>query len=173
MREGASTAERPKLGRPAKPKDTPSLSSNTKSGQSGILEKNSNAASASTVRGDSAGTTDSRQQNNVDISNSRPITDRENSLPPNRPIRARNGNPPKKTARIQTSKPPNPNGPIVTREMMDQWSPEVFQAAGSPDFTVREPRTTRNPSPNYVGAIWSASESEIATLNAQISGLRY
>ena len=39
-------------------------------------------------------------------------------------------------------------GPVITREAFDKWSPEVFRAAGSPDFT-RPQRSTRNPSPKY------------------------
>ena len=154
MREGASTAERPKLGRPAKLKDAPSLSSNKTESAQSELSKNSNAVSPSTVLGDTAGTTDSRQQTSVDIADSRPISEREISLPPNQPITDRNRFPSEKTARIQTADLPR----------------GAARTGSSSNFIPRGVRTTRNPSPNYVGAIWSASESEIAVLNAQISG---
>ena len=39
-------------------------------------------------------------------------------------------------------------GPIISREMFNKWSPDVFRAAGSPDF-MRPRRSTRNPNPNY------------------------
>ena len=37
-------------------------------------------------------------------------------------------------------------------------------------FPTRAARSTRNPSPNYVSSIWSASENDIALLNKQIQG---
>ena len=65
-----------------------------------------------------------------------------------------------KGAKIQTenfetlsSKRPHPDyikkGPIITREMMDQWTPEMLS---SPQ-TSRPVRKTRNQNPNYVDAI--------------------
>ena len=72
---------------------------------------------------------------------------------------------PKKTAKIQTSvssqapdefsssaKTPHPDylakGPLITRQMFNQWSPEMFKSDSS-----RPIRSTRNPKPNYVEAI--------------------
>ena len=45
--------------------------------------------------------------------------------------------------------------PVITQQMFDKWSPEVFKAAGSPDFVTpsRPTRSTRNPNPQYIDAL--------------------
>ena len=40
--------------------------------------------------------------------------------------------------------------PIITREMFDKWTPELF------NLPSRPVRSTRNPQPNYVGAMIAA-----------------
>ena len=56
-----------------------------------------------------------------------------------------------------------------TSDADSEWKP----AGGpppAPPFTRRSTRSTRNPNPAYVGAIWVASQSEIDQLNRAISG---
>ena len=61
-------------------------------------------------------------------------------------------------------------GPVITTQMFDQWTPEVFKAA-SPDVGAKRPvRSTRNANPMYVGSIaWSASANELAEINKYIN----
>ena len=63
-------------------------------------------------------------------------------------------------AKIQTSKSTSTWTPVFTRETFDKWSPEVFKAAGSPDFvntpSGRPVRSTRNQNPQYIDAITAA-----------------
>ena len=50
----------------------------------------------------------------------------------------------KKGAKIQTDKPPNPNGPLITRDMFDKWTPDLLGLPPS-----RPARSTRNANPRY------------------------
>ena len=91
------------------------------------------------------------------------------------------------TAKIQTSdqryetlsgNKPHPayltKGPIISEEMYNKWTPQML---GLPES--RPVRSTRNPSPKYVDSIsldashvprfWSASKSELESLNKAIS----
>ena len=61
-----------------------------------------------------------------------------------------------KPTNIKPAKIQKPLAPLITDRMFAQWSPEIFKAAGSPDFvgtSSRPVRTTRNPDPKYVDAI--------------------
>ena len=52
-----------------------------------------------------------------------------------------------KPAKIQK---PNPKGPIITKEMYDKWSPEMFD-----ELSVRRnpSRSTRNANPMYIDGV--------------------
>ena len=53
----------------------------------------------------------------------------------------------------------------------ESWSSNQTETTGPPKvppFSGRPVRTTRNPTPLYVDAIWSASKSELAELNRRI-----
>ena len=58
-------------------------------------------------------------------------------------------------------------GPLITEDMYNRadW-PEILNIPQS----SRPVRTTRNPTPKYVDAMWTASSGELAAINASIGG---
>ena len=178
LRDGAVDAERPKLGRPVKAVDK-GLSSNTTSELK--TQRNSSVKSPTSVLGEGAGHTDGQSRDtqppaNVLIAN-QPITATEKSHARNRPITGASASTSSKPAKIQTEstdtltgRQPHPNyvkkGPVITDEMFQKWTPDLL---GLPDRPVR---TTRNKSPKYVDAIWSATPDEVAALNEHLNSLR-
>ena len=57
-------------------------------------------------------------------------------------------------------------GPVITDEMFQKWTPDLL------NLPRRPVRATRNQSPKYVDAIWSATPEDIAALNEQLNSLR-
>ena len=172
MREGAKAAERPKLGRPPKARNRPDSASNTE-----LSNKNTSVNSTSSVNTSNVVKTKNRQQTN----RSRPITAKQSSHPPPQPISAQSASPPQQPAKIQianqyntlSGQKPHPEyvrkGPLITEQMFNSadW-PTILNIPNQ----SRPTRSTRNLNPRYVDAIkqpWSASESDIASLNYQIS----
>ena len=58
--------------------------------------------------------------------------------------------------RENSNKPSGPHpdyvakGPLITQQMFDKWTPDLFDI---PNPSSRPVRTTRNPNPNYISAI--------------------
>ena len=67
------------------------------------------------------------------------LKDRENSNP------STSSNP----SAASNSKPTD-KGPVFTQEMFDRWTPDLL---GIPQPSARPVRSSRNPNPNYIGAI--------------------
>ena len=81
-------------------------------------------------------------------------------------------NPPNSNHDTLTSRQPHPEyikkGPLITKKMFDDadW-PEILQIPSN----SRPRRSTRNPSPQYVGSLaWSASIQDLEAINNSITG---
>ena len=147
--------------------------------------------SHATVSSDSTGGTDQCQQN-IDQSqrvqpssshaNVRPITEAQTGHSKNQPIAAQSVSPLNHTAKIQTDrfetlsgKAPHPEylkkGPIITRQMFDNWTPDIFADAGS-SMSVRPVRRTRNQAPRYVDAMDLNTPEDLQLINGQLTRIK-
>ena len=205
MREGASEAERPKLGRPPKADVEASLADNTKSKTEHKSSKNPSVEAHTSASNNNSEHTNQCQQTigqserdqpsatqTLDQSErvqpsvtqthkNRPITSPDSSHSRNRPITEPSARPSRKTAKIQThyetlsGRAPHPDylkkGPVITRQMFDQWSPDTFAAAGS-SLSVRPVRKTRNQAPQYVDAISPGLSESLESINGQLTQIK-
>ena len=154
------------------------------------LNENPSVKSHATVHGDGAGYTDNPHNVNndgqpitarADVSvgqqtGEQPITARPPKSSVTRPITARSVVSPTKPAEIQTrvvdpdsGRLVHPNylskGPIISTKMFKNWTPDLL----GPPTDDRPVRSTRNKNPNYIDAIWSASQAEIDLINQSVS----
>ena len=158
MRDGAEVAQRPKLGRPPKPIPEPSSSESELVNKNSSEDKNKSKAVNATV------TTGQCQQS---LSPSQPIS---------APVRTR-GRPIKSASASETKsgKIQNKNrvldpesgrqvhpaylqkGPLITKQMLDNWSPDISNASSNFTNTMRPVRSTRNNNPVYIDAFANQS----------------
>ena len=157
MREGAPEGSRPKLGRrPHRLDPNPTLN--------GVNNKSKMADDAQPVESAFSSSSSS------DVSTKTPakIQTENTEYDPREPLPDHNVSP-------DWSPRPGPSncnfGPVITKEMLDQWG-SVGQESNS-----RPVRSTRNPKPTYVDSVevagmtkpWSASKIELEALNRAIN----
>ena len=148
MREGASVAQRPRLGRPLNSSNTPqTLDTALTSSKQSTSSETSSVNSHTSSLGDAAGDTENRQQKPKQSSRGRPIRTSDSASPSNRPITTSSASSAPEPAKIQTRKPPEP---VLSSEVFDKWAPQTSRASGNVDLPPRSARLTRNPNPKYI-----------------------
>ena len=166
MREGASVAQRPKLGRPSTLTSTPLAKNDLTSSQSSNVSENLSMNAPTSFLGDGAGDTNDCQQKPKQSVRHRPIRAPEEMSAANRPITATAASSVPQPANFQTAQP------VFTNDMFRTRPADPTPDSNVVNSQFRPVRRTRNPNPKYIDAIWSASQDEIDMLNGMINNVR-
>ena len=166
MREGASVAQRPKLGRPSTLTSTPLAKNDLTSSQSSNVSENLSMNVQTSFLGDDAGDTNDCQQKPKQSVRPRPIRARKKTSATNRPITVPAASSVPQPANFQTAQP------VFTNDMFRTRPADPLSDSNEVNSQSRPVRRTRNPNPKYIDAIWSASQDEIDMLNGMINNVR-